>query len=217
MNLRHLNPTRRTIRAVTIAAAIVIAGGVTAAPAQAHEAPRTGSTCAMSGMTEIVHGKVYVCTSPSASAKPRWGAGLPISAAALTTSDTWAKAAPARQMSAAFGTIANPTSKAVRVIGAFSTASGVLQLHEVVQRDGSMVMQQKAGGFVIPAGGTVELKPGGNHIMLMSLRKPLRAGTTVPVTLVTSDGGLLRFTALVKVFSGANESYQGGMSGMSGS
>jgi periplasmic copper chaperone A len=218
MSVLHRSHARPTIRAVLVAAAIALTGVAVASPAQAHEAPKAGSTCAMSGTTEIVHGKVYVCTSKTATAKPRWGKGLTISKSGLTTADTWAKAAD-KGMSAAFGMIKNPTAKPVRIIGAYSTASNALQLHEVVENDGSMVMQQKAGGFVIPAGGMLELKPGGSHIMFMDIKKPLKAGTMVPVTLITADGGLLRFTALVKVYAGANETYNGGTgsdSGMSG-
>lgn len=205
---------RQTLPGFTRLGALVAAGalGVAAlAPvATAHETPLKGSTCAMSGMTEVDHGKVYVCSSSAPGAKPRWGAGLTISASKLTTSDTWAKSARTG-MSAAFGMVMNPTTKPVRIIGAFSDASDVLQLHEVVDQDGAMVMQQKAGGFVIPAGGMLTMKPGGDHVMFMDLTKPLKAGSSVPVTLITSDGGLLRFKVLVKVYSGANETYMSGM------
>ena len=198
------------ITRITTAAALAVGLGVMAAPASAHETPVKGSTCQMSGMTEIDHGKVYVCTSKGAGTKPRWGAGLPISASKLTMSDGWAKAA-AKGMSAAFGMIMNPTDKPVRIIGAFSDVSKVLQLHEVVDKDGSMVMQQKNGGFVIPAGGMLTLKPGGNHVMFMSLTKPIKAGDMVPVTLIASDGSLFKTKVLGKVFNGGNETYMPGM------
>jgi copper(I)-binding protein len=74
-----------------------------------------------------------------------------------------------------------------------------------------MVMQQKNGGFVIPAGGMLELKAGGNHIMFMKLTKPITAGAMVPVTLITSDGGLMTTKVMAKVYSGANETYMPGM------
>jgi periplasmic copper chaperone A len=87
----------------------------------------------------------------------------------------------------------------------------VLQLHEVVDKDGSMVMQQKNGGFVIPAGGMLTLKPGGSHVMFMDLTKPIKAGDMVPVTLITSDGGLFKTKVLGKVYNGGNETYMPGM------
>jgi copper(I)-binding protein len=186
---------------------------VPATPASAHEAPKVGSTCAMSGMVAYNHGTVFVCTSRTEGAKPRWGAGKPVTKANLTVKDGWAKAADTG-MSAAFGMVTNPGTKPIRVVAATSPYATAIQLHEVVDKDGAMVMQQKAGGFVIPAGGMLELKPGGNHLMFMGIRKPITPGTMVPLTLITADGGQLKTTVLAKVFSGANESYDGGMSGM---
>ena len=200
-------------RIARVGASIAIAAltvGALAGPAQAHETPKAGSTCAMSGMTVIDHSEVFVCVSKVAGAKPRWGKALPVSKSALTWTDGWVKAADTG-MSAAFGMLKNPTKKPITVIGASSSASKVLQLHEVVDKDGQMVMQQKNGGFVIPAGGMLELKPGGNHIMFMKLTKPITAGAMVPVTLITSDGGLMTAKLMGKVYSGANETYMPGM------
>jgi copper(I)-binding protein len=194
--------------------AVALLSGALASSASAHETPKPGSTCAMSGMVLVDHGKVQVCTSKTATGKPRWSAATTTSKSPLTISDGWAKAAD-KGMSAAFGMVKNPTTKAIRVIGATSPYSGVVQLHEVVDKDGSMVMQQKAGGFVIPAGGMLELKPGGSHLMFMDLKQPIKAGTSVPVTLITADGGTMTVKVLGKVYSGANETYTGG-SGMSG-
>jgi periplasmic copper chaperone A len=203
--------TRSTmLRAGAALAAVVLSAGRAATPAQAHETPKLGSPCAVSGMTEIDHGKAYVCVSRTEGRTPRWGRGLTISRSPLTVANGWVKAAPTG-MTAGFGVIANPTAKAITVIGAFTSAAKAVQVHEVVAKDGAMVMQQKAGGLVIPAGGAVELMPGGNHLMLVGLTKAIRAGDLVPVTLITADGGLLKVKLLAKVYSGANESYASGM------
>jgi copper(I)-binding protein len=50
--------------------------------------------------------------------------------------------------------------------------------------------------------------------MFMKLTKPIRAGQLIPVTLITADGGTLTVKALAKNFTGANEDYDPGMSGM---
>jgi len=205
-------------RITRLGAAVGVAALLTAtvvAPAQAHETPKPGSTCAMSGMVLVDHGKVQVCTSKTPTGKPRWSTATTTSKSPLTVKDGWAKAA-ATGMSAAFGMVSNPTAKPIRIVGATSPYAGVVQLHEVVDKNGSMVMQQKAGGFVIPAGGMLELKPGGNHLMFMELKKAIKAGTTVPVTLITADGGLLTVKVLGKVYSGANETYNGTTGDMSG-
>jgi hypothetical protein len=195
--------------------AVALGAGIAAAPAQAHEAPKAGSTCAMSGMVEYNHGDVYVCVSKAEGAKPRWGKGTTVSKSPLAITDGWAKAADTG-MSAAFGMLKNPTNKPIRIIGATSTYSKVVQLHEVVSKDGAMVMQQKAGGFVLPANGMLELKPGGNHLMFVGITKPIKAGTMVPIVLITADGGLMKTKVMAKVYNGANETYDSGMSDMSG-
>ena len=73
-----------------------------------------------------------------------------------------------------------------------------------------MVMREKDGGFVIPAGGKLALEPGANHIMLMGLSGPLTAGSDVTFTLTFSDDSTYEVTAPVKDYSGANENYEGG-------
>jgi copper(I)-binding protein len=60
----------------------------------------------------------------------------------------------------------------------------------------------------------MELKPGGNHLMFMKLTKPITAGSMIPVTLITADGGTLKTKVLAKVYAGANETYDGGMGDM---
>ena len=183
---------------LALGSATAVALTVGAPAAIAHETPEKGSTCTVSGTVLVDHGEVFVCTSGKAGAKPTWGRGLPLTATPLTMSDGWAKSAK-KGMSAAFGVLTNPSQKAIRVVAATSPYAKVVQLHEVVTKDGSMVMQQKTGGFVVPAKGTVELTPEGSHLMLQGITKPIAAGTMVPVTLITADGG----TVLVKVLARA--------------
>lgn len=192
---------RMTVSSVVIAAALVLAG-----PVSAHDSPKTGAACSMSGMATTVHSKTYVCQSKNG--KTTWSRGLPVSKARLTAQDTWAKAADSG-MTAVFGVISNPTNRPIRVIAA-TTPFAPTQLHEVTNVDGQMVMKEKSKGFVIPAQGRLELKPGGDHIMLMKLSKPIKAGTQVPVTLVTSTGGMASFRAMGKPFAGGSEQYDPG-------
>lgn len=130
---------------------------------------------------------------------------------ALSVTDPWVKAAEASDgMTAAFGTLVNGTDEDITVVSASTTLNDRTELHETVENaDGSMAMQPKDGGFVIPAGGTHELRPGGDHIMLMGLTEPLAAGTTVAVELTLGDGSTTTVEATVKPFDGADENYQG--------
>lgn len=196
----------RSMLVIGVVAGLGLAG--ISAPAHAASAPKPGSSCAMSGETRIAGGRAFVCTTGSAGST--WSKGLPRSKSPLTIADSWVKAADSG-MTAAFGVITNPTDKPVTVVGARSPRfAGVVQLHEVAMQNGAMQMKEKAGGFVIPAGGSVTLEPGGDHLMLMKMRQPVKAGEMVPIMLITSDGGQLRFNAMGKVFAGANEEYNDG-------
>ncbi|MEW9549384.1 copper chaperone PCu(A)C [Nonomuraea sp. NPDC050783] len=131
---------------------------------------------------------------------------------ALAITDPWVKTAE-KGMSAAFGTLVNNTGSDIVVVSGTTPLSPEVELHEVVESDGKMVMRPKKGGFVIPAHGSHELKPGGDHIMLMNIVEQVRPGAEVRFTLTLKDGGTFSFTALGKDFAGAKEDYQPG-SGM---
>ncbi|AIY16590.1 copper chaperone PCu(A)C [Pimelobacter simplex] len=134
----------------------------------------------------------------------------PAAKAALTVTDPWVKAAPSG-MTAAFGTLVNEGSSDVTVVAATTSVNDTTELHETVENeDGSMAMRPKEGGFVIPAGGSLALEPGGDHLMLMGLTEPVEAGTTVTITLTLGDGTTTDVEATVKAFDGADEKYQNG-------
>ena len=125
----------------------------------------------------------------------------------LSISDTWVKTVDSG-MSAAFGVLTNSGSTDINVVAASSDASPMIQLHETVEDGaGGMKMQEKKGGFIIPAGGSFTLEPGGNHIMLMDVAAPIKAGDEVSFVLQLADGSTLPFTAAAKDFTGANEKY----------
>ncbi|BCB91856.1 copper chaperone PCu(A)C [Phytohabitans suffuscus] len=156
-------------------------------------------------------------TEPQAAGASTPASPAPASAAArqpLAAKDMWVKTA-ASGMSAAYGTLLNTTGADVTVVKATSTVSPTVELHEVATVDGKMVMRPKDGGFTIPAGGSHELKPGGDHLMLMDVRTPVTAGTEVTITLTFADGATMEFAALGKDFAGGNESYEPGTHGMS--
>ncbi|MGK0715505.1 copper chaperone PCu(A)C [Leucobacter sp. W1153] len=123
----------------------------------------------------------------------------------VTLVDGWAKAGEG--MTGLFGTLTNLGETDLVITGVVSPAAGMVELHEVTA-DG--VMQEIQGDVVVPAGGTLELMPGGNHIMLMQMPAPLLAGEDVEVTLTFDDGSSVTLTALVKEYGGANEEYSAG-------
>lgn len=70
-----------------------------------------------------------------------------------------------------------------RLVSVVSPLSRQAQIHEMKIDDGIMSMAEMKAGIGLPAGDVVALKPGGNHIMLIGLSQPLKAGDTVPLTL----------------------------------
>jgi periplasmic copper chaperone A len=82
------------------------------------------------------------------------------------------------------------------LVGAESSASAVAELHEM-KLDGDVMRMRPVSQLPLPAGRTVELKPGGLHLMLVDLKAPLQPGTRVPVTLLLRDAqGLEQRVAL---------------------
>ncbi len=79
--------------------------------------------------------------------------------------------------------------------------------------NGVMQMRQLANGLPIPAGGSVALKPGGYHVMLIGLKKPLKAGDTFPLMLTFEKAGNISITVSVQAMD-ASKDKGNGMGGM---
>ena len=75
-----------------------------------------------------------------------------------------------------------------QLISASSPVAGEVQLHEMAM-DGNVMKMRQVKDIAVPAGGAVELKPGGLHLMFMNIKAPLAAGETVPVKLKFATAG----------------------------
>lgn len=95
-------------------------------------------------------------------------------------------------------TIANTGAVTDRLTGGSTSVAGEVQVHTVDMTDGVMRMRQLADGLEIPASGSVTLKPGSFHIMLMQLKQPLRQGETVPVTMTFEKAGSVEIELAVQ-------------------
>lgn len=127
----------------------------------------------------------------------------------LTISAPWVRTTT-NDVSAAYFTVKN-TGLDDTLISAKANITMMVQLHEVVTEGATSKMQEKAGGFPVPANGQVELKPGGYHVMLMDLKAPLKEGDTVELELTFKTAGTVKLTAPVK--PGAGMSAEGMGSG----
>lgn len=110
-------------------------------------------------------------------------------------------------MSAAYFTVTNPGSSDVWVAGGQSPVAGMVQVHEMATVDGKMGMREAKDGIRVPAGGHEHFAPGGPHLMLMQLTKPLNVGDEVAVTVRFSDGSTQAVVAPVKKFTEEGDQY----------
>ena len=115
---------------------------------------------------------------------------LPLCAANLKVEDAWARAtAPGQPVGGAFMKLTSDTN--AQLVGASSPVAGMVQVHMMKMQDGVMIMREMKS-LPLPKGKTVELAPGGYHIMLMELKQPLKAGEHVPITLKVKAGKKIR-------------------------
>lgn len=108
----------------------------------------------------------------------------------LTIATPWTRATPPGAANGGgFVTITNTGTTDDRLVGAASPISKKVELHTMEMADGIMKMRPVEGGIPVPAGETVQLAPGGEHIMFMGLDAPIEAGSLVPVTLTFEKAG----------------------------
>ena len=107
--------------------------------------------------------------------------------AQVAVGDPWVRATvPQQQASGAFMTLT--ATQPSRLVEARSPVAGVVEIHEMTM-DGSVMKMRAVPAVELPAGKPVALKPGGYHVMLMSLNRTLKEGEVVPITLVVETGG----------------------------
>lgn len=110
--------------------------------------------------------------------------------------DAWARATVAGQSATgAFMKLTAPT--ATRLVEVRTPAAGVAEVHEM-KLEGDVMRMRAVAALPLPAGQTVELKPGGFHVMLMDLKAPVKAGDSLPLTLVFEGPNGQRYTQDVK-------------------
>lgn len=94
----------------------------------------------------------------------------------------WTRAAGANGNGAGFMSLRNAGAQPDRLLSAASPIARVAELHTHI-REGEVMRMRPVNDIPLPAGQTVELRPGGLHIMLIGLNAPLVQGARVPLTL----------------------------------
>ncbi len=114
-------------------------------------------------------------------------AGLPAWAANVSVTNAWVRATmPGQPVGGAYMQIQSDTD--ARLLSASSSAVPRVEVHEM-KMDGDVMRMREVKSVDLPKGKTISLEPGGYHIMLMGLKKPIAAGEVIPLTLVVESDG----------------------------
>ncbi|HZY21463.1 MAG TPA: DUF1775 domain-containing protein [Beijerinckiaceae bacterium] len=117
-------------------------------------------------------------------------AGKSYKVGAITVEAPWSRATPGgAQVAGGFMRITNTGTTPDRLVGGTSSIAGRFQLHAMSMTDNVMRMRELDNGLAIRPGETVELKPGGFHLMFLDLKQSLKEGQTVKGTLVFEKAG----------------------------
>ena len=114
----------------------------------------------------------------------------------LEVNNAWARATPGKaENGAAYVTIVSPNPD--RLVSVSTPVAKKAELHTMTM-NGTVMEMRPVTGIDIPAGQPVSLKPGGEHVMLLGLNRPLRAGETFPLTLTFEKAGPRAVTVTVE-------------------
>ena len=111
-------------------------------------------------------------------------------AGAIVISNPWARATPSgASAGAGYFTVTNTGTTPDRLIAVTSEAASNADIHEMTMANGVMQMRPLKGGLELKPGETVQLKPGGEHVMMTGLKQPLKQGDHFKGTLTFEKAG----------------------------
>lgn len=123
----------------------------------------------------------------------------------IAITNAWARPTLGRTPNgASYLTITNHGQVTERLVSARSPASSKVELHTIVA-EGNVRKMRPIPAIEIEPGGTVELKPGGFHVMLLGLKKPLSSGKTIPLTVTFEKAGSVTVEVAVRHGDGAGQ------------
>ena len=130
--------------------------------------------------------------------------GVPAAHAAdISVEQPWARAAVQGGVGGAFMRIENRGAAPDRLLSASSPVARAVELHTTI-RDGDVMRMRPVTAIEVPAQGAVQLRPGGLHVMLMGLNKPLTQGEQVPLTLTFERAGQVAVSLPVRAAGAAD-------------
>jgi len=107
----------------------------------------------------------------------------------------WARATPpGAKVGGGYAEIRNGGPEPDRLVSATAEVAGRAEIHQMAVKDGVMTMRPAEDGVPVPAGGSAALAPGGYHLMLLELKRPLKAGESFAGTLTFEKAGTIPVT-----------------------
>src|SRR5690606_16454619 len=147
------------------------------------------------------------CGAPSS----EHAANQPPAAAELALTDAWAAPTPSGvDVSAGYLTITNGTEAADRLLSATSPRAERMEVHEMAM-EGAVMQMRPVTQLEVPAGESVQLAPGGTHLMFYGVAEPFAEGQSIPVQLMFETAGAVDVTLPVR--RGAPEAHGSGHGG----
>jgi copper(I)-binding protein len=105
--------------------------------------------------------------------------------AGVEISNAWARStAPGQEVGAAYMSL--KSTRAAKLLEVKSPVAESVEIHEMSMNNGVMKMRM-LDVLDLPVGKTVKLEPGGFHLMLIDLKKPLKAGENIEISLTVKD------------------------------
>jgi hypothetical protein len=116
----------------------------------------------------------------------------------LSVTDVWARPGNAGGTGAVYFTLVNNTDQEDALLSVHSPAAKAVEVHSsMMDENGNMTMLQQ-DSVPVPAGGKVEFKPGGLHVMLIDLENDLKVNDSFSITLTFERTGEVEVNVIVK-------------------
>ena len=119
-----------------------------------------------------------------------------VALAQVAVADPWVRGTVEGQRATGAFMKLTPTTNQ-KLVAAASPVAKIGEIHEMAM-DGGVMKMRAIPKLDLPAGKPTELKPGGYHVMLMALQKPLTEGESVPITLTFEDAAGKRQSVEIK-------------------
>ncbi|MDZ7720111.1 MAG: copper chaperone PCu(A)C [Balneolaceae bacterium] len=116
----------------------------------------------------------------------------------IEVAGAWARPGREAGVSAIYMNILNGSAQADTLTSISSPVAGMAEVHETYEQEEGMMGMRPAETVVLPARGSLSLKPGGLHVMLMQLNRELKEGDSIDFTIEFANGAEMTLSAPVQ-------------------